>query len=60
MKTISRFIGTTILGGVLFLTPIVALALIVNKAYVWVRRGLQPVVTLIPEVSLRRRPSRRF
>ena len=49
MKSISRFIGTTILGGVLFLTPIVALALVLNKAYVWAQRGLQPVATLIPD-----------
>jgi uncharacterized membrane protein len=49
MKTISRFIGTTILGGVLLLTPIVALALVLNKAFVWARRGLQPVATLIPD-----------
>jgi uncharacterized membrane protein len=48
MKT-TRFIDTTLLGGVLFLTPIVALALILNKAYVWARRGLQPLVTLFPD-----------
>jgi hypothetical protein len=29
-----RFHRTTILGGVLFLTPLVALALILNKAYI--------------------------
>ena len=49
MTAVSRFVGTTILGGVLFLTPLVALALILNKAYVWARRGLQPVATLIPD-----------
>ena len=49
MTAVSRFVGTTILGGVLFLTPIVVLALILNKAYVWPRRGLQPVTTLIPD-----------
>jgi uncharacterized membrane protein len=49
MKTISRFVGTTILGGVLFLTPIVVLALILNKAYEFARRGLQPVAELIPD-----------
>ena len=49
MKTISRFIGVTILGGVLFLTPIVALALILGKAFDFARRGLQPVAALIPD-----------
>jgi uncharacterized membrane protein len=49
MKSISRFIGTTILGGVLFLAPIVALALVLNKAYVWAKRGLQPMAALIPD-----------
>ena len=49
MKTISRFVGTTILGGVLFLTPIVVLAFILNKAYDFARRGLQPVAKLIPD-----------
>lgn len=49
MKTMSRFIGTTILGGILFLAPIVVLALILNKAYVWAKWGLQPVAALIPD-----------
>jgi uncharacterized membrane protein len=49
MKTISHFIGTTILGGVLFLTPVVVLALILGKAYDWARRALQPVAALIPD-----------
>jgi len=49
MKTISRFIGTTILGGVLFLAPIVVLALVLGKTYDFARRGLQPVAKLIPD-----------
>ncbi len=49
MKTLSRFIGVTILGGVLFLTPIVVLGLILSKAFDFARRGLQPVVALIPD-----------
>lgn len=48
MKTLSRFIGTTILGGVLFLMPIVVLALILSKAYTWARSALRPVAELIP------------
>ena len=49
MKAISRFVGTTILGGVLFLTPIVVLAFVLSKAFEFVSRGLQPVTALIPE-----------
>ncbi len=49
MKTISHFIGTTILGGGLFLTPVVVLALILSKAYDWARRALQPLAALIPD-----------
>ena len=33
MKTLSHFVGTTILGGVLFLTPIVVLAFVLGKAF---------------------------
>jgi len=49
MKTISRFLGTTILAGVLFLAPIVALAIVLNKAFVFLRRGLQPITALFPD-----------
>ena len=49
MKTVSRFVGTTILGGVLFLTPIVVLGIVLSKAYDFVRRGLQPLMALIPQ-----------
>ena len=45
----SRFTGMTILAGVLFLAPIVVLALVLNKAFVFVQRGLQPVTALIPD-----------
>jgi hypothetical protein len=40
MKTLSHFVGTTILGGVLFLTPIVVLAFVFSKAFEFVSRGL--------------------
>jgi hypothetical protein len=33
MQAISRFVRITILGGVLFLTPIVVILLILSKAY---------------------------
>lgn len=49
MKTIWRFIGTTIVGGVLFLAPLVVLAAVLGKAYDFARRGLQPVAKLIPD-----------
>jgi uncharacterized membrane protein len=49
MKAISRFVGTTILGGVLFLTPIVVLEVVLSKAFDFVRRGLQPLTALIPQ-----------
>jgi uncharacterized membrane protein len=49
MKPISRFVGTTILGGVLFLTPIVVLGFVLSKAFDLVRRGLKPLTALIPE-----------
>ena len=49
MKAISRFVGTTILGGVLFLTPIVVLEVVLSKVFDFVRRGLQPLMALIPK-----------
>jgi uncharacterized membrane protein len=49
MKPIWRFVGTTILGGVLFLTPIVVLEVALAKAFDIVRRGLQPLTALIPK-----------
>jgi hypothetical protein len=49
MKAISHFVRTTILGGALFLAPIVALAFILGKAYDFARRGLQPVASFIPD-----------
>ena len=49
MKTLSHFVGTTILGGVLFLTPIVVLAFVLGKAFEFVSRGLKPVAAVIPD-----------
>jgi len=49
MRPISRFVGTTILGGVLFLTPIVVLGVVLSKAFDFVRRGLLPLTALIPQ-----------
>ena len=49
MMAIARFVGTTILGGVLLLTPIVVLGIVLNKAFDLMRRGLQPLTALIPQ-----------
>ena len=49
MKAISHFLRTTILGGVLFLTPIVVLIFILGKAFEFARRALKPVGAIIPD-----------
>jgi hypothetical protein len=49
MQAISRFVRTTIIGGVLFLTPIVVIWLILGKAYNIAGRALQPLTALIPD-----------
>jgi uncharacterized membrane protein len=49
MKAVSHFLRTTILGGALFLMPIVVLAFLPNKAFEYARRGLKPVAKLIPD-----------
>ncbi len=42
MKNLSHFVETTILGGVLILTPIVVLAFVLGKAFQYVSLALQP------------------
>ncbi len=49
MKAISQFLRTTILGGVLFLTPIVVLIFILGKAFEFARRALKPMGAIIPD-----------
>jgi uncharacterized membrane protein len=49
MKTLSHFVGTTILGGVLFLTPIVVLAFVLGKAFQFVSLALKPVAARVPD-----------
>ena len=49
MQAISQFVRTTLLGGVLFLMPIVVLGIVVGKAYNVATRGLQPLMTMIPD-----------
>ena len=49
MRAIPHFLRITVLGGVLFLTPIVVLVFILGKAFDFARRALKPVVMLIPD-----------
>ena len=49
MKAISHFLRITVLGGILFLTPIVALVFILGKAFDFARRALKPVAAIIPD-----------
>jgi uncharacterized membrane protein len=49
MKAISHFLRITVLGGILFLTPIVVLVFILGKAFDFARRALKPVTAIIPD-----------
>lgn len=49
MKAITHFLRTTVLGGALFLMPIVVLAFVLTKAFDFARRGLKPVTKVIPD-----------
>ena len=49
MKAISHFLRMTVLGGILFLAPIVALVFILDKAFDFARRALKPVTAIIPD-----------
>ena len=49
MTAISHFLRITILGGILFLTPIVVLVFILDKAFDFARRALKPVTAIIPD-----------
>ena len=49
MRAISHFLRITVLGGVLFLAPIVVLAFILDKAFDFARRALKPVTAIIPD-----------
>ena len=54
MRAILHFVRITILGGVLFLTPIVVLGVILNKAYKAAGQIMQPLIGFIPtEVASR-------
>jgi uncharacterized membrane protein len=51
MKTLARFVRTTILGGVFFLAPIVVLIVILAKAFGYAKTGVHAVVVHVPGVS---------
>ena len=51
MKTIAQFVRTTIVGGLLFLAPIVVLIVILAKAFDYAKKALNAVVVHIPAVS---------
>jgi len=51
MKTLALFVRTTILGGVIFLAPIVVLIVILAKAFDYAKTGINAVVVHVPGVS---------
>jgi uncharacterized membrane protein len=51
MKTLTRFLRTTILGGVFFLIPIVVLTIILAKALEYANKVLQAVAIHILAAS---------
>ena len=51
MNAIAQFVRTTIVGGLLFLAPIVVLIVILAKAFDYAKKGLNAVVVHIPAVS---------
>ena len=51
MKTLALFVRTTILGGVIFLAPIVVLIVILAKAFGYAKTGIHAVVVHVPGVS---------
>ena len=50
MKTLALFVRTTILGGVIFLAPIVVLIVILAKAFGYAKTGVHAVVVHVPGV----------
>jgi uncharacterized membrane protein len=51
MKTVALFVKSTILGGVLFLAPIVVLIVIFAKAFGYAKKGVHAVIVHVPMVS---------
>lgn len=49
MKPIAQLVATTILGGIVFLTPLVVIGAVVGKAFDFARRSLQPLAAFLPD-----------
>ncbi|MEZ5462893.1 DUF502 domain-containing protein [Dokdonella sp.] len=52
MNGLLKFLRTTIIGGLLFLVPVVLLIVILEKGFVIARRLIKPVVTHLPDVPM--------
>ena len=48
MNAIAQFVRTTIVGGLLFLAPIVVLIVILAKAFEYAKKGLGAVLVYFP------------
>jgi uncharacterized membrane protein len=47
MKSIWKFVKTTITGGLLFLIPVVLVLIVLNRAFEWIRPWLRPLVVAL-------------
>lgn len=52
MKSVTKFVGTTIVGGVLFLVPVIIVVVIVGKAIQIMKRVAEPLSTIAPIESV--------
>jgi uncharacterized membrane protein len=52
MKSVIRFVKTTLIGGVLFLVPLVATIVILSKAIRYLAQILRPVEHMLPRRTL--------
>src|SRR5688572_31909760 len=52
MKEIRKFVRTTIVGGLLFMIPIVVIVILLGKVYNFLKRLITPFVTDIGDVNL--------
>ena len=48
MNTVAQFVRTTIVGGLLFLAPIVVLIVILAKAFDYAKKGINAVLVYFP------------
>jgi uncharacterized membrane protein len=49
MRSVIAFLRATLVSGLLFLAPIVVLAVVINKAFVFAARLIRPLANRIPE-----------